>query len=100
MRAKRPEERALLERCAEQLQAVVHAIRAKSPGYNPYSEVTRVEVINHSGRQVITSESPRTLVVYGVQPELVLQDEGRTLKVFLDDATHVELTSGGESAGE
>ena len=47
--------------------------------------ITRLEVINHSSE----GETGRLLVKRGIAVSLSLQDEGRTLKVFLDDA--VEL---------
>lgn len=40
-----------------------------------FSKVTRVEVIDSDGR---------AYVAYDVQPTIVLQDDGRTLKVFVD----------------
>jgi hypothetical protein len=52
------------------------------------SAVTRFEVIDHTGRTppVRGSEGPGVIVVaYGVSAELLLQDDGRTLKVFLRD---------------
>lgn len=39
------------------------------------TKVTRVEVIDSNGR---------AYVAYGVQPTIMLQDNGRTLKVFVD----------------
>ena len=47
--------------------------------------ITRLEVINHSSE----GETGRLLVKKNISASLSLQDEGRTLKVFLDDA--VEL---------
>ena len=45
------------------------------------SEVTRVEVIDYS------SDGPgRPLIRHGVSVKLSLQDDGRTLKVFLGDS--------------
>lgn len=52
------------------------------------SRVTRLEVINHSGAASKVSyddERPRSVAAYGVDVELSLQDDGRTLKVFLRD---------------
>lgn len=40
-----------------------------------FSEVTRVEVIDSDGR---------AYVAYDVTPTIMLQDDGRTLKVFVD----------------
>ena len=40
-----------------------------------FSKVTRVEVIDSDGR---------AYVAYDVQPTIMLQDDGRTLKVFVD----------------
>lgn len=40
-----------------------------------FSRVTRVEVIDSDGR---------AYVAYDVQPTIMLQDDGRTLKVFVD----------------
>ena len=42
------------------------------------SEVTRFEVIDHTSKQ-----GGRIVVEYGVKVELSLQDDNRTLKVFL-----------------
>lgn len=51
--------------------------------------VTRFEVINHTkgaGSEVhYIPDAPRSVVAYGIKTELSLQDEGRTLKVFLTD---------------
>ena len=45
-------------------------------------EITRFEVIDH------TSElQGRILVKYGVKVEISIQDDGRTMKVFLTDKT-------------
>jgi hypothetical protein len=41
------------------------------------SEVTRFEVISKNGG--------RDVVEYGVKVELSIQDDGRTLKIFLED---------------
>tara|TARA_R110002110_G_scaffold96968_1_gene249401 strand:+ start:17 stop:172 length:156 start_codon:yes stop_codon:yes gene_type:complete len=43
-------------------------------------KVTRFEVIDHTNRG-----EGRVLVEYGVNVELQLQDDGKTLKVFLSD---------------
>jgi hypothetical protein len=49
------------------------------------SKVTRFEVIDH------TFTGPnRAIVRYGVNVELQLQDDGRTLKVFLTDGEPFE----------
>ncbi len=40
-----------------------------------FSKVTRVEVIDSNGR---------AYVAYDVTPTIMLQDDGRTLKVFVD----------------
>ena len=42
--------------------------------------VTRLEVIDHSSKQ-----RGRYVVEYGVEVEASIQDEGRTLKIFLTD---------------
>lgn len=44
------------------------------------SGVTRFEVIHHTGRE---------MVLYDVEVDLELQDDGRTLKVFLTDRAPV-----------
>lgn len=52
------------------------------------SHVTRFEVVDHSGaasRVTYDPEHPRSVVAYGVDVELSVQDDGRTLKVFLRD---------------
>lgn len=46
-------------------------------------KVTRFEVINHTGWA--GEKQGRVLVKHGVSIELSLQDEGRTLKVFVTD---------------
>lgn len=52
------------------------------------AKVTRFEVVNHSGRRISTSpESPRALVAYDISVSLSLQDDDRTLKVFLGDGS-------------
>ena len=43
-------------------------------------EVTRFEVIDHSSKK-----RGRYVVEYGVKVEASIQDEGRTLKIFLTD---------------
>lgn len=40
-----------------------------------FSKVTRIEVIDSNGR---------AYVAYDVTPTIMLQDDGRTLKVFVD----------------
>ena len=45
-----------------------------------FSAVTRLEVIDHTN-----NGKGRELVRYGVRVELLLQDDGRTLKVVLTD---------------
>ena len=46
-------------------------------------KITRFEVIDH------TSElQGRILVKYGVKVEISIQDDGRTMKVFLTDKIH------------
>lgn len=50
-------------------------------------KVTRFEVIDH------TSElQGRILVKYGVKVEISIQDDGRTMKVFLTDKINNEKT--------
>jgi len=51
------------------------------------SAVTRFEVINHTQDASVTyaPSAPLSVVGNSVSVELVLQDEGRTLKVFLRD---------------
>lgn len=49
-------------------------------------KVTRFEVINHKHDDMGTNKHGRMLVEYGVKVELSLQDDGRTLKVFLTDS--------------
>lgn len=44
-------------------------------------EVTRFEVIDHSSKK-----RGRYVVEYGVKVEASIQDEGRTLKIFLTDS--------------
>jgi hypothetical protein len=46
------------------------------------NNVTRFEVIDHT-----TDGEGRVLVRHGVAVELVLQDDGKTLKAFLRDAS-------------
>jgi hypothetical protein len=45
------------------------------------SKVSRFEVIDHS--IPLEEGGGRTLVLYGVRVEAQLQDEGRTLKIFI-----------------
>lgn len=45
-----------------------------------YDNVTRFEVIDHSSKM-----RGRYVVEYGVKVEVSIQDEGRTMKVFLTD---------------
>ena len=50
-------------------------------------KITRFEVIDH------TSEfQGRILVKYGVKVEISIQDDGRTMKVFLTDKINNEKT--------
>lgn len=44
------------------------------------SKVTRVDVVDHR-----VGQEPFRADFFGVTPELVLQDDGRTLKVFIRD---------------
>jgi hypothetical protein len=44
------------------------------------NKITRFEVIDHT-----TTGNGRILVVYGVQVELLIQDNGRTLKLIVKD---------------
>lgn len=49
--------------------------------------VTRFEVINHTRKAtVVTSDAARCLVAHGVTVTLMVQDDGATLKVFLEDS--------------
>ena len=48
----------------------------------PNNNVTRFEVIDHRNPE---SCAGRVMVEYGVNVELSLQDDGRTLKVFLTE---------------
>ena len=53
-------------------------------------KVTRFEVINHTRptNKVIIGDprtNQRVLVTHDIKVTLMLQDDGRTLKVFLDD---------------
>ena len=45
-------------------------------------KVNRFEVIDHSGEKI-----GRILVKYGIKVEVSIQDDGRTMKVFLTDRT-------------
>jgi len=49
-------------------------------------KVTRFEVISYLSRE----EAGRLIVRYNVDIELSLQDDGRTLKVFMTDGTEDE----------
>jgi hypothetical protein len=53
--------------------------KAKETLY-PVENVTRFEVIDHTKEML-----GRAYVKYGVQVELSFQDDGKTLKVFVDD---------------
>jgi len=46
-------------------------------------KVTRFEVIDHTSEML-----GRILVRYGVSVEVSIQDDGRTMKVFLTDKTN------------
>jgi hypothetical protein len=49
-----------------------------------YSTVTRVEVIDHThGGVSVYPNTPRLVIGHGVHVDIDLQDEGRTLKIFL-----------------
>ena len=48
-------------------------------------DVTRFEVIDWRDKDDIDILNVRALVAYGVRVQLELQDDGRTLKVFLID---------------
>lgn len=53
-----------------------------------FSSVTRFELIDHTrnGGVTYTGWTPgRAVVAYGVSVHLDVQDDGRTLKVFLSD---------------
>ena len=43
----------------------------------PYSRITRVEVISKDGRELVKTNA--------LNVKISIQDDGRTLKVFLDD---------------
>jgi hypothetical protein len=49
---------------------------------SPLDKVRRFEVIDHSGQ--VANEIGRVLTRYGVKVSLSYQDDGTTLKVFLD----------------
>lgn len=46
-------------------------------------KITRFEVIDHTSEML-----GRILVKYGVNVEISIQDDGRTMKVFLTDKTN------------
>jgi hypothetical protein len=61
---------------------------AASAAMPDLSAVTRFEVIDHArigsgGKVTYSPEYPRSVVALGVSVELSVQDDGRTLKVFL-----------------
>ena len=47
---------------------------------NPLKDVTRFEVIDHSG-----DKPGRVLVKHGISVEMSIQDDGKTLKIFISD---------------
>lgn len=58
------------------------------PELTPEDLVTRFEVIDHRAG---ASPPGRVLACYDVQVTLARQDDGRTLKVFLDDRQESDL---------
>lgn len=63
------------------------------------NNVTRFEVINHTNdATVVTSDAARCLVALNVTVTLIAQDNGTTLKVFLEDSrngsAHVDGSPG------
>lgn len=48
-------------------------------------KITRFEVIDHTKMAIKNDAFGRILTKYGISLELSVQDEGRTLKVFLSD---------------
>jgi hypothetical protein len=65
---------------------ITDALREAGLMKEDFSKVTRFEVINHAGRVLEVFPQPRSLVAYRVSVELSLEDDDRTLKVFLNDA--------------
>jgi hypothetical protein len=47
---------------------------------DPYEKISRFEVIDHTRKR-----RGRIVVEYGVQVEMSIQDDGRTMKIFLTD---------------
>lgn len=43
----------------------------------PYSRITRVEIIGKAGREIVMTDVTNV--------EISIQDDGRTMKVFLND---------------
>lgn len=65
------------------------------------SAVTRFEVIDHTAGAVsYCPEVPRSVVARGVSVELSLQDDGRTLKVFLREPPPAEMQAEGLAAAD
>jgi hypothetical protein len=65
------------------------------------SNVTRFEVIDHSAGAVnYRPDVPRSVVAYGVTVQLSLQDDGRTLKVFLRCAATRHRDRPGDDGGK
>lgn len=65
---------------------ITDALREAGLLKEDFSKVTRFEVINHTGRVLEAFPVPRFLVAYQVSVEPRLEDDSRTLKVFLKDA--------------
>ena len=57
------------------------------------AEVTRFEVIDWRDKDDIDILNVHALTAYGVSVELSLQDDGRTLKVFLRNREDAEDTN-------
>ena len=51
----------------------------------PIDKVTRFEVIDHTRKQ-----RGRIVVEYGVNIEISIQDDGKTMKVFLTDKSQMK----------
>lgn len=54
------------------------------------SKVTSFEVIDHRAAAFEAGLAGRAMVKYDVKIELSLQDDGKTLKVFMDDPEPVD----------
>ena len=83
------------------LEDFVSSLGASFGDWPDCSAVARFETIDHTrGLASVSPASTRAVVVYGARVEFSLQDDGRTLKVFLTDPAKADQDAAPAAAGE